>query len=281
MTATVLHAERVGRVLGKRPVLDGVTVTAHGGVTVLLGPNGAGKTTLLRCLATVQQPDSGSLRVDGLDPAIPLEREAIRARLGYLPQEPGFASGATIFDALDYLAVLKKIGDRRARRREVHRVLVSVELADQLGVKVGTLSVGMRRRLGIAASLLGAPSLLILDEPTAGLDPEQRLQLRSLLSRIGSDRTVVVSTHLVDEAAAMATTVVVLVAGRILFAGAPDALRTTAHGRVWTSPTSPMDPDQLSWRLADGTFRGIGPMPADGTPAEPTLEDAYLLLSRR
>src|SRR5437762_666105 len=167
--------------------LDGVTCDAGAGITGLLGPNGAGKTTLLRMMATVLAPDAGSLRLLGWDPGKADERLAIRRRLGYMPQEPGFHRNFTAFEFVDYVAILKEMTNRRRRHREVERAMGLAGLSGVARKKIRALSGGMRRRVALAQSLLGDPDLLILDEPTAGLDPEQRLRFRDMVSRLGED----------------------------------------------------------------------------------------------
>ena len=176
MTATVELAAVAKRYGGTR-ALDGIDLAAAG-ITGLLGPNGAGKTTLLRIAATVLAPDAGRVRLLGLDPAQAGERVEIRRRLGYLPQEPGYHRGFTTFEFVDYIAILKELTDRRARHAEVRRVLAEVGLDAVARRKIRALSGGMRRRVALAQALLGRPDLLVLDEPTAGLDPEQRLRFR-------------------------------------------------------------------------------------------------------
>jgi ABC-2 type transport system ATP-binding protein len=154
------------------------------GITGLLGPNGAGKTTLMRVLATVLAPDSGTVRLLGRDPADSRERPLIRRQLGYMPQEPGFHQRFTTFEFVDYVAILKEMTVRRERRDEVRRVLDLVGLGDVAQRRIKASSGGMRRRVALAQALLGDPRLVILDEPTAGLDPEQRLRCRELISRL-------------------------------------------------------------------------------------------------
>ncbi|WP_043624016.1 ABC transporter ATP-binding protein [Nonomuraea candida] len=261
---------------GKR-ALDRLDLTLGTGVTGLLGPNGAGKTTLLRCLATTLAPDAGSVTAFGLDPASPAQRTALRRRLGYLPQDPGFYPHFTAFDLVDYVAILKELTDRGQRHAEVRRVLAEVELTGQARTKVRRLSGGMRQRLALAQALLGEPELLILDEPTVGLDPEQRMAFRALVSRLGESRTVVLSTHQTEDVAALCERVVVLRAGRVAFDGTPGRLAGIADGQVWLSDEAPATSRRF-WRTADGRYRTLGERPPGAEPVPPGVEDGYLLL---
>jgi ABC-2 type transport system ATP-binding protein len=272
-----LEAHGLVRSYGRFRALDGLDLTAHPGVTGLLGPNGAGKTTLLRVLATVSAFDSGSLRILGDDPADPAGRLRIRRALGYLPQDAGFHPGFTAFEAVDYVAVLKEHTRTRARHDEVRRVLSLVGLADEATKRVKALSGGMRRRLALAQALLGTPSLLVLDEPTAGLDPEQRIRFRDLVSEAGHGRTVVLSTHQTEDVAAVCSQVVVVDRGRALFAGSVEELTAAAAGRVWVDDSR--DPRAYAaWRLPGGSYHHVGDPPAGAALVDPRIEDAYLLM---
>ncbi|MDX1620989.1 MAG: ATP-binding cassette domain-containing protein, partial [Nitriliruptorales bacterium] len=223
----------IRRRYGSTVALDGVTLDIGSGVTGLLGPNGAGKSTLMRMAATVQSPSSGCVRVCGLDPDDSQQRTAIRRQLGYVPQEPGFHPSFTVFEFIDYVAILKEMTDRRARHAEVRRVIELVDLGDRAGSRIRKLSGGMRRRVALAQALLGDPSLLLLDEPTAGLDPEQRFRFRELVTGLGADRTILLSTHQTDDVAALCERVVVMKAGVVRFDGRPLELAQQAHDRVW------------------------------------------------
>ena len=262
---------------GRTAALAGTTFELRPGITGLLGPNGAGKTTLMRMLATVLAPDAGRLRILGLDPSVGAERLAIRRRLGYMPQEPGFHRNFTAFEFVDYVAILKEHVDRRARHAEARRVLELVGLGDVSQRKVKALSGGMRRRLALAQALLGDPSVLVLDEPTAGLDPEQRLRFRELASDLADDRIVLLSTHQTEDVAALCRSVVVLNSGSTLFEGTPRELAELARGRVWLADDRAAGA-HLSWRTGEGRHRYVGDAPAGADLAEPTLEDGYLLL---
>jgi ABC-2 type transport system ATP-binding protein len=249
-----------------------------GKVVAVLGSNGAGKTTLLRMLATVLAPDAGRIRLLGHDPGKPDERLEIRRRLGYLPQEPGFHRGFTAFEFVDYVAILKEMTNRHARHDEVRRVLDLVGLTAVGGKKIRALSGGMRRRVGLAQALLGEPDLVVLDEPTVGLDPEQRLRFREMISRIGEARSVILSTHQTEDVAALCGTVAVIHAGRTLFDGTPAQLVEQAAGRVWLARERSPDA-RLAWRTGTGEHRNIGDSPPAGVElVAPTIEDAYLLL---
>lgn len=284
MTTSVRTAavgvERLTRAYGSTRALDGVGLSFDRGLTGLLGPNGAGKTTLLSILATVNEPDAGSVSVFGLDPRNAKERVEIRRRLGFLPQELSFHRHFTVAMFLDYVAILKEILDRRRRAAEIARVLADTGLSSVASKRIRALSGGMRQRLGIAQALLGSPELLILDEPTAGLDPEQRLRFRELLSNLPNDPVIVLSTHQADDIAAICPNVVVLLRGRVHFAGTPTELANTAAGRVWTSDQHDHQRAHLSWRGGDGRWRHVGDdAPAGAELLTPTVEDGYLLLS--
>ena len=272
-----IEIDQLTKSYGGTRAVDGISFTSGRGVVGLLGPNGAGKTTLLRMVATVLAPDSGSLSLLGLDPADPGERTEIRRRLGYLPQAPGLYPGFTPFDLVDYVAVLKEHTDRDWRREETRRVLESVGLSDVMHQKIRRLSGGMKQRVALAAAMVGSPDLLVLDEPANGLDPDQRLQLRSLL---GQSSTVLMSTHNISEVAALCQSVYVIFSGRVRFAGTPAELAALAAGRVWEDDTQ--DPRAIrSWITATGAFRHLGEPPAGAEVVDPTLDDGYLLLARQ
>ncbi|MEO8695685.1 MAG: ATP-binding cassette domain-containing protein [Acidimicrobiales bacterium] len=282
MTPTVEFVELRKR-FGSTVALDGVTARLEPGITGLLGPNGAGKTTLLRILATVLAADNGELRLLGQRPDTPAALRAIRQRLGYCPQEPGFYGHFSAFDFVDYIAILKELDDRGARRAEVRRVLTVVGLEDVMHKKIRALSGGMRRRVAIAQALIGEPDLLVLDEPTAGLDPELRLRFREVLSRRRESQVVVLSTHQTDDIAAMCQRVIVIDGGSVRFDGTPAELAARAAGHVWVSDqVDQVDPSaKLSWIDALGQRRHIGTPPDGATLVSPTIDDAYLLLVGR
>jgi ABC-2 type transport system ATP-binding protein len=209
---------------GKRRVICGLNVElSRGGVVGLLGPNGSGKTTLVITLATLRRPAGGSLRVMGYDPAHRAGRRAIRRHLGYLPQTFGYHPRFTAQEFVEYLGWLKKVPSRRLRE-EANAALDAVGLADRTSDRLGTLSGGMLRRAGIAAAMVNRPRLLLLDEPTAGLDPVQRVELRRLVERLGNECTVLLSTHLVEDVASMCSRTLVMRSGTIAYSGSPQEL---------------------------------------------------------
>jgi ABC-2 type transport system ATP-binding protein len=213
----------------------------------------------------------------GRDPARASERTEIRRRLGYVPQDTGVHEDFSAFDFVDYLAILKELTDREARHDEVRRVLDVVGLSDVRHKKLRKLSGGMRRRVIIAQALLDRPELLVLDEPTAGLDPEQRLRFREMLSSVGATATVVLSTHQTTDISALCQRVIVLGAGEIRFDGTPDELTSAAAGRVWLSDAREPG-SSVAWVTGEGRVRNVGTAPAGAELVEPSIEDAYLLL---
>jgi ABC-2 type transport system ATP-binding protein len=269
----------VGKRYGRKHALTDVDLTFDDGVTGLLGPNGAGKTTLLRIIATSMAADSGEVRLLGRVPhGSHAEVTAVRRELGYLPQELGYPSDMTVFGFVEYVAVLKEWNDRGRRVQEVRRVLDLVDLTDQSTLRVSKLSGGQRRRVGLAQALLGDPRLVVLDEPTTGLDPAQRAELRGTLSTLGHRSTVLLSTHQTEDVAALCERVVVLAGGTVRFDGAVTDLVATAAGRVWLAE-EPSDDALVSWRTGTGRHHVVGGTPPPGADAaEPTLEDAYLLM---
>ena len=274
---TTVRATDLAKSFGRHRAVDGMTFELSPGITGLLGPNGAGKTTMLRMLATVLAPERGTLQLLGRDPRDAIARIEVRRRLGYMPQEPGFHQRFTAFEFVDYIAILKEMTDRRARHAEVRRVLELVGLGDVQRKRIKALSGGMRRRVALAQALLGRPELLVLDEPTAGLDPEQRLRFRELISAPAGDQTVLISTHQTEDVAALCQRVIVMNAGTSLFDGSPRELAATAHGKVWVSD-APAEGARLSWRTGEGRHRHIGDAPRGAELVDPTIEDAYLLL---
>jgi len=219
------------RRFGRTMAVDRVSLRAGTGVFGLLGPNGAGKTTLLRTMATVIPPSSGTLRLLDRDPGQYGPRREVRRRLGYLPQNLGYYPGFTVLEFVEYFALLKEMPSARVPGA-VAAAVERVDLGGKARAKLRTLSGGMLRRVGIAQAIVNEPELLLLDEPTAGLDPEQRVQFRDLLRDIGEHATVVVSTHLVEDVGAACTEVALMDQGKVVFRGTPDELtsRGVGHG---------------------------------------------------
>jgi ABC-2 type transport system ATP-binding protein len=211
--------------------LKGVSLSIDNGLFGLLGPNGAGKSTLMRTLATLQEPDSGGITLDGRD--VLADPQAHRLRLGYLPQEFGVYPGVSAAALLDHLALLKGVNHRRQRAEQVDALLHRTNLYAHRKKAVDTFSGGMRRRFGIAQTLLGDPRLIIVDEPTAGLDPEERHRFHDLLSEIGERVIVVLSTHIVEDVRELCPRMAILSEGRVLLEGEPDKLVEGLAGRVW------------------------------------------------
>lgn len=276
MSDVTIDINQVFKSYGRTQALDGVSFELEKGVSGLLGPNGAGKTTLLRMLATVLAPDRGRLAVLGWDPQDVAGRLEIRRRLGYFPQEPGYHMNFTAFEFVDYLAILKEMVDTKQRHREVRRVLEAVGLGDVASKKLKALSGGMRRRVILAQALLGDPDLLVLDEPTVGLDPVQRLRFREILSQLAETQTILLSTHMTEDVAALCSRVVVLNEGKVQFNGDITKLADIARDRVWLAGTR--EAARLSWRTGEGIYRHVGEPPVAAELVEPTIDDGYLLL---
>jgi ABC-2 type transport system ATP-binding protein len=233
-----VEASELTRRFGRTCAVAGVDLRTGPGVFGLLGPNGAGKTSLLRMMATVIPPTSGTLRLLGRDPGAYGPRREIRRRLGYLPQNLGYYPGFTVADFVEYFALLKEMPPQQVPAA-VAAVIEQVGLADKARAKLRTLSGGMLRRAGIAQAIVNRPELLLLDEPTAGLDPEQRVQFRALLRNLGERATVVVSTHLVEDVGAACTEVALMDQGKIVFHGTPGEL--TARGEGHSTGDAPLE----------------------------------------
>jgi ABC-type multidrug transport system ATPase subunit len=265
--------------------LHDFTISCGEGVTGLLGPNGAGKTTLMSIVATVLRPTSGSVRWGGVD--VLREPAALRRELGYLPQDFGVYDKLTAVELLRYFGRLKGLGGARLRSA-VDEMIDLVNLRAAAGRRLGSFSGGMRQRVGIAQALLGDPRILIVDEPTVGLDPEERVRFRNLLSELGHGRTVILSTHIVSDVEAIAERIAVIRQGRLVRYAAPEELLAHAAGRVFRAvlPAEALADAQRRvavsnlTRRADGVhvrFVGDGGALPGAVAVEPTLEDAYLL----
>ena len=264
--------------------LRGVNLELKPGVLGLLGPNGAGKSTLMRILATITQPTAG--RAVWNDTDIAKNPDALRDVLGYLPQDFGVYPNLNAMEFLDYLAAVKGIPAAAARRR-IAELLALVNLADAAKRPLGGYSGGMKQRVGIAQALLNDPKLLIVDEPTAGLDPEERVRFRNLLSELSGERIVILSTHIVSDVEAVATEIAILGHGQMLAHGAPEDLLTRVNGKIWEVVVASGDLPALraKYLISSTAHRSDGVharVVADAAPngaaraLEPSLEDAYL-----
>ena len=264
--------------------LDKVNLSVPKGMFGLLGPNGAGKSSLMRTIATLQFADSGSIVFGGTDVAA--EPEKIRATLGYLPQDFGVYPRISAEDMLDHMAVLKGIGNRKMRRELVAELLHQTNLYKDRKKNLSGYSGGMRQRFGIAQALIGDPQLIIVDEPTAGLDPQERNRFHNLLSEIGENVVVILSTHIVEDVADLCPNMAILAGGRIVARGKPEALVDNLQGRVWRRTVAKTELEQvrnefdvISTRLLAG--RHVVHVRADSQPGEgfeplqPDLEDVY------
>ncbi|MCA6295839.1 MAG: ABC transporter ATP-binding protein [Phenylobacterium sp.] len=228
----MLSIRNLGHVYpGGTRALDDVSLEIPAGMFGLLGPNGAGKSTLMRCIAALQTPTAGAIDFDGID--VLAEPSRLRQTLGYLPQDFGVYPRVSALDLLDHLAVLKGLTDRAERRETVEALLNQVNLWAVRKKAVAGFSGGMRQRFGIAQALIGQPHLIIVDEPTAGLDPEERNRFLNLLAEIGEKVVVILSTHIVEDVADLCPRMAVLAGGRLLREGSPTSLVTELEGRVW------------------------------------------------
>src|ERR1043166_7501808 len=264
--------------------LQGVSLQIRPGLFGLLGPNGAGKSTLMRTIAALQEPDAGSIHLDGID--VLARPDELRRRLGYLPQDFGVYPGISAMALLDHIAVLKGIGDKHERAEQVAAVLQLANLYEKRKSAVSTYSGGMKQRFGIAQALLGAPRLIIVDEPTAGLDPEERNRFHNLLSEISEEAVVVLSTHIVEDVSDLCPTMAILAAGRVLLEGSPAQLIGQLDGRLWRKTVAKSSVDEYRRELAvisTRLFAGrtqlhviADEQPDAGfEPAAPDLEDVY------
>jgi ABC-type multidrug transport system ATPase subunit len=269
--------------------LQGVSLDIGNGLYGLLGPNGAGKSTLMRTLATLQEPDTGSVHLDGRD--IFSDPQAHRRRLGYLPQEFGVYPGLSAWALLDHLALLKGVTDRRLRHEQITALLHRTNLYTNRWKAVSRFSGGMRRRFGVAQALLGNPRLLIVDEPTAGLDPEERHRFHDLLVEVGERVIVVLSTHIVEDVRQLCSRMAILHEGRVLLEGDPQRRMEDLVGRVWQRtvdraqvPALEESHRVLSTQLQAGRTQVrilADACPGDGfEPRKPDLEDVYFAARR-
>lgn len=286
MNIEINHLNKVYR--GGIHALNDIDLNIPSGMYGLLGPNGAGKTTLMRILAGILRPTSGSIQVGAYDGNAETGRTAIKRILGYLPQDLGVYPDLSAREFLDYIGILKGLDDRKVRQQRVNELLEIVGLSNVARRKLKTFSGGMKRRVGIAQALLNNPRLLIVDEPTAGLDPEERIHFRNLLSEFAGDRTVLLSTHIVEDIAQTSQNLAIMNNGYVIFQGTTTDLIQEARGNVWIVTTSDAKPagnftivstmhmsTSIQYRIVGELF--------DQTNAvltEPSLEDSYVWLMR-
>lgn len=284
-----LEIERLGKRYGQHWALRGLSLRCEPGMLGLVGPNGAGKTTMMRMVATLLDPTEGSIRWNGKD--IRHHGATLRQVLGYLPQEFGIYQEFTGRQFLRYLAAMKGLPTPLARRRvdEVLEIVAMEQVADR---KLPTYSGGMKQRIGIAQALLNDPELLIVDEPTAGLDPAERVRFRTLLASLTGDRAIILSTHIISDVEAVANRLVILQQGSMLADTTPEALLASAAGKVWSVATDQATALRLQAtyqvstmvnQLGGVSLRMISAMrPHEGAVVvDPTLEEAYLLVTQR
>ena len=282
-----LTLDRLTKQFGARIAVDRVSATLAPGVTGLLGANGAGKTTLMRMVCDVLRPTGGQILLDGRD-ASELGDE-YRALLGYLPQDFGYYPDFSALDFMRYMATLKGFSDRDGRARSME-LLDEVGLADDARRKVKTFSGGMRQRLGIAQAMLNDPAILVLDEPTAGLDPKERVRFRNLIAGFAQDKVVILSTHIVSDVEFIANRILVMQQGSFVLGGTPEQVVKQAAGKVWECRVETRRAEEMSASLQVANVRyatdghAVVRVVADEPPmvgasvVEPTLEDLYLLV---
>lgn len=258
--------------------LQDINLQLPAGMVGLLGPNGAGKSTLMRTLATLQQPDSGQIEFDGID--ITAQPHNLRQQLGYLPQHFGVYPHMSCIALLQHMAVLKGIHNNAEQQQQIANLLELTNLSEVAKKPVASFSGGMRQRFGIAQALLGNPRLLILDEPTAGLDPAERERLHALLVNISRDKLILLSTHIVEDIENLCPYVALINQGRIVASGAVQSLIAPLQGRVWQSASRPADERSIlssSYRYGLPIYRQLSEQPpcADAVAVSATLQDRY------
>lgn len=267
--------------------IEGVSLEIGNGMFGLLGPNGAGKSSLMKTIAGLQKPDSGSISLNGID--IITDTDFIKKQLGFLPQDFGVYPKISAYDLLNHLATLKGVSDKNARKEQVLALLDKVNLYQQRNKEVYTFSGGMRQRFGIAQALLGNPQLIIVDEPTAGLDPEERNRFNNLLSEIGEDIIIILSTHLVEDVKNLCPAMAVMYQGRVIAQGKPSDFVESLTGAVWRKTIDKKERAEyeqnfriISTQLAEGRLSiHVYAEEKPGSQFEilyPTLEDYYFFI---
>lgn len=279
-----IQIEKLVKDYGKFRALNDINLHLGCGMFGLLGPNGAGKTTLMRILTTLLPPTGGHVTVGGID--LLRDPAGVRRNLGYLPQYFGFYKNLNAYDLLDYIGTMKGLAQPE-RKRQIDDLLQQVNLTNDAKRRVGGYSGGMRQRLGIAQALLGNPQFLVVDEPTAGLDPEERIRFRNVLARLSGERTVLLSTHIVGDIEASCVALAVINKGQLIFVGTPAELIACAQGFTWELTVSAVDWERVESRYQVVSSRALGsdlqmrviaaenPL-GQATLAQPTLEDGYM-----
>lgn len=277
-----LKIDRVTKKYGSKIACDRISLTLEKGVYGLLGANGAGKTTLMRMICGILNPSSGSLSCDGID----VSQEEYRELLGYLPQDFGYYPEFTAQDFMMYIAALKGIPKSRAKVKTVE-LLEMVSLKNEAKKKIKTFSGGMKQRLGIAQALLNDPKILVLDEPTAGLDPKERIKFRNIISRMGADRIILLSTHIVSDIEHIANTILIMKDGQMIHEGSLEDIIAVIRDKVWECNVSYNEADEYGAKYPIINTRNEGDMVflrlvsdekpcEDANNVEATLEDLYL-----
>ena len=282
----MLSIKNVHKRFGKVHALNNVNLDLKPGLFGLLGPNGAGKSTLMRTLATLQNPDEGVITLNGFD--IAKDPDEMRSVLGYLPQDFGVYPRMSAEALLDHIAVLKGVNNAKERKEQVISLLQNVNLLTHKSASVATYSGGMRQRFGVAQALIGDPKVLIVDEPTAGLDPFERQRFLDLLSEAGEEKIIILSTHIVEDVRDLCVDMAIMGNGEIVARGAPEGLIDKIRGHVWRKKIDKSEIDAMkekydgrvlaTRRMMGGVVMSVlsGSAPDAGfEPADPNLEDAY------
>ena len=278
----MITIENLTKTFGKKKALDNLSVTLELGVIGLLGPNGSGKTTLLRTLTGLYKTKSGKILLDGADVT---NTDALPAVTGYLPQKFGMFRELTVYDMMDYFATLKKI-PKAEKRAEIERVVEFVNLTDRIKDRVGSLSGGMVRRLGIAQAVLGRPKVMLFDEPTAGLDPEERMRFKNLVRQLPRDSIVLISTHIVEDVEAVCDHVMVMRQGTVLANKTGEELAAMAEGKTYKvsgEKEGTLPPEAFVRARTEVPGEGtvltvLSAVPVEGDLIPPTIEDGYLCI---
>lgn len=283
-----IHVDNVTKDFPSKPLaIDHLSATFDMGMTGLLGANGAGKTTLMRIVCGILPPTSGTVYVDGADISSKEALLAHKRSLGYLPQDLEPYANLTPREFLEYVSLLKEVTGTRRIRQEADELIERVGLSDAANRRIGGFSGGMRRRVGIAQALTGNPNTIVVDEPTAGLDPEERMRFRTLLSTLGSERTIILSTHILDDVAQTCPQVCVMRAGQLLYTGRTSDLVHHGEGVTFavlsnTPPAPDMHVVNASVTPEGTLYRLVGTTPPAGAePVPPTIEDGYIAVMNR